>query len=295
VQQRVEPLHAQIAVPPPSGAASLSLKELAGLLRIGLDGAGIDHGMSFTLRRIQQGVAVYRAGDPFGPIYAIRSGTFKNVLRDMNGRYQVLGFPMASDVLGVDGIEAQHYRTEAVALEDSEAAIIPFRRLADLGGKSRELQQFVYRLLSRQIVREHMQMRLLGSRGAKSRVAAFLLILGERYARLGYSDTRFNLRMTRLDLGSFLGLSHETVSRTLSGFSEAGVIRVHNKELRILDVEKLHQITSDRRAFAPLGLKQLPSTAERHHGVSSRARTISPSHARQLSPASCMGGHFAVA
>ena len=247
MQQRVEPLHAQIGVPPPSGAASLSLKELGGLLRIGLDGAGIDHGMSFTLRRVQQGVALYRAGDPFGPIYAIRSGTFKNVLLDANGSYQVLGFPMASDVLGLDGIEAQHYRTEAVALEDSEVAIIPFPRLAHLGGKAGELQQFVYRLLSRQLTREHMQMWLLGSLGAESRVAAFLLILGEGYARLGYSDTRFNLRMTRLDLGSFLGLTQETVSRALSGFSEAGVIRVHNKELQILDVEKLHQIVAQSR------------------------------------------------
>ncbi|MBI5910201.1 MAG: helix-turn-helix domain-containing protein [Betaproteobacteria bacterium] len=228
-------------------AASLSLKELAALLKIGLDGANIDPSVSFTLRRVQQGVALYRAGDPFGPIYAIRSGTFKNVLLDANGSCQVLGFPMTSDVLGLDGLEAQQYRTEAVALEDSEVAIIPFPRLGNLGGKTGALQQFVYRLLSRQLAREHMQMWLLGSLGAESRVAAFLLILGERYVRLGYSDTRFNLRMTRLDLGSFLGLTQETVSRALSGFSETGVIRVKNKELQILDAEKLHQIVAHSR------------------------------------------------
>jgi CRP/FNR family transcriptional regulator len=247
MQQRAELFHVELGAPSPSVAASLSLKELAALLRIGLDNAGIDSGMSFTLRRVQQGAALYRAGDPFGPIYAIRSGTFKNVLLDANGSYQVLGFPMASDVLGLDGIEAQHYRTEAVALEDSEVAIIPFPRLAHLGGKAGELQQFVYRLLSRQLTREHMQMWLLGSLGAESRVAAFLLILGERYARIGYSDTRFNLRMTRLDLGSFLGLTQETVSRALSRFDEAGVIRAHNKDLRILDVERLHEIVANSR------------------------------------------------
>jgi CRP/FNR family transcriptional regulator len=247
MQQRVASYDTQIGAQPPSGAASLGLKELAGLLKIGLDGTNIDPGVSFTLRRIQQGVAVYRAGDPFGPIYAIRSGTFKNVLLDANGSYQVLGFPMASEVLGLDGIEAQHYRTEAVALEDSEVAMIPFPRLAHLGGKTGELQQFVYRLLSRQLAREHMQMWLLGSLGAESRVAAFLLILGERYARLGYSDSRFNLRMTRLDLGSFLGLTQETVSRALSGFSELDVIRVHNRELEILDAERLHQIVANSR------------------------------------------------
>jgi CRP/FNR family transcriptional regulator len=220
---------------------------LAALLQIGLDGTGIDQNVSFTLRRVQQGVALYRAGDPFGPIYAIRSGTFKNVLLDANGSYQVLGFPMTSDVLGLDGIEAQHYRTEAVALEDSEVVIIPFPRLANLGGRPGELQQFVYRLLSRQLTREHMQMWLLGSLGAESRVAAFLLLLGERYARLGYSDIRFNLRMTRLDLGSFLGLTQETVSRVLSRFDETGVIRAHNKDLQILDVARLQQIVAQAR------------------------------------------------
>lgn len=241
------PIDAQAETRPPSGAASLSLRELAALLKIGLDGTGIDQNVSFTLRRVQQGVALYRAGDPLGPIYAIRSGTFKNVLLDANGSYQVLGFPMASDVLGLDGIEAQQYRTEAVALEDSEVAIVPFPRFAHLGGKTGELQQFVYRLLSRQLTREHMQMWLLGSLGAESRVAAFLLILGERYAHLGYSGTRFNLRMTRLDLGSFLGLTQETVSRALSRFDETGVIRANNKDLQILDVERLRQIVANSK------------------------------------------------
>lgn len=230
-----------------SRAASLNLNELAALLKIDLDDVDVDPTMTFTLRRVQQGMALYHAGDQFGPIYAIRSGTFKCVLLDANGSYQVLGFPMASEVLGLDGIEAQRYRTEAVALEDSEVAIIPFPRIAHLGGKAGAMQQFVYRLLSRQLAREHMQMWLLGSLGAESRVAAFLLILGERYAHLGYSDTRYNLRMTRLDLGSFLGLTQETVSRALSRFHEAGVIQVHNKELHILDGARLHQIVANAR------------------------------------------------
>lgn len=247
MQQRVVSPDTQDPAKAPSGAVFLSLKELAALLKIDLDSVDIDQRMSFTLRRAQQGAALYRAGDPFSTIYAIRSGTFKNVLLDANGSYQVLGFPMASDVLGLDAIEAQRYRTEAVALEDSEVAIIPFPRLARMGSKKGSLHQFVYRLLSRQLARENMQMWLLGSLGAESRVAAFLLILGERYARLGYSDTRFNLRMTRLDLGSFLGLTQETVSRALSRFDETGAIQVHNKELRILDVDRLRQIVANAR------------------------------------------------
>ena len=247
MQQRATTHDRQTAAQATSGAASLSLRDLAALLRIGLDGVDIDPGVNFTLRRVTKGVALYRAGDPFGHVYAVRSGIFKNVLLDANGSCQVLGFPMASDMLGLDGIEAQHYRTETVALEDSEVAIIPFPRLAHLGGKTGALQQFVYRLLSRQLVREHMQMWLLGSLGAEARVAAFLLILGERYAHLGYSDTRFSLRMTRLDLGSFLGLTQETVSRALSRFDDAGAIQVRNKELKIVDAEHLHQIVANAR------------------------------------------------
>lgn len=247
MQVRATPVDRQASEQAPGGAASLSLQELAALLKISLDDVGVDPRTPFTLRRAQQGMALYRAGDAFGPIYAVRSGTFKNVLLDANGGYQVLGFPMTGDMLGLDGIEAQHYRTETVTLEDSEVVVIPFPRLAHLGGKAGAMQQFVYRLLSRQLVREHMQMWLLGSLGAESRVAAFLLILGERYAHLGYSDTRYNLRMTRLDLGSFLGLTQETVSRALSKFHETGVIAVHNKELKILDAERLHQIVANAR------------------------------------------------
>ena len=247
MQQRAKFHDVQTGAQAPSGAASLSLQDLAALLKVGLDDTEIATGVHFTLRRVQKGAALYRAGDPFGHVYAVRSGIFKNVLLDASGSCQVLGFPMASDMLGLDGIDAQHYRTEAVALEDSEVAIIPFPRLAHLGSKAGALQKFVYRLLSRQLVREHMQMWLLGSLGAEARVAAFLLILGERYARLGYSDTRFSLRMTRLDLGSFLGLTQETVSRALSRFDETGLIQVHNKELRIVDTESLHRIVAKAR------------------------------------------------
>lgn len=247
MQQRAASHTTHIGPQAPSEVASLNLQQLAALLKVALDGANIGPGMSFTLRRIQQGATLYRAGDPFGPIYAIRSGTFKTVLLDANGSYQVLGFPMASEVLGLDGVGAQHYRTEAIALEDSEVAIVPFPRLAHIGAEAGTVQQFVYRLLSRQLVRDHQQMWLLGALGAESRVAAFLLLLGERYASLGYSNTRFNLRMTRLDLGSFLGLTQETVSRALSGFSEERIIEVRNRELEILDADRLHQIVAHSR------------------------------------------------
>jgi CRP/FNR family transcriptional regulator len=247
VQSQVETVHTQTRAQPPGAETTLGVPELAGLLKIRLDGSGIEPGMRFTLRRAHQGTALYRAGDAFGPIYVVRSGTFKNVLLDANGSYQVLGFPMAGDVLGLDGIEAQHYRTEAVALEDSEVAIIPFPRLARLGGNIGEPQRFVYRLLSRQLTREHMQMWLLGSLGAEARVAAFLLLLGQRYAQMGYSDTRYNLRMTRLDVGSFLGLTQETVSRALSAFDETGAIRVHNKDVQILNVARLQQYVAKSR------------------------------------------------
>jgi CRP/FNR family transcriptional regulator len=154
-----------------SAASSLSLTELAGLLRIEFDATGIDQGIGFTLRRVQQGAALYRAGDPFDGIYAIRSGTFKIVLRDANGSYQVLGFPIAGETLGLDGIEALQYASEAVTLEDSEVAVLPSSLLARLSGEGEELQQFVYRLLSRQLASQHMQVWLLGTLSADAKVA----------------------------------------------------------------------------------------------------------------------------
>lgn len=240
----------QVPTQSASRVVSLTIQELAALLKVELDNSSIDQNITFELRRVQQGTSLYRTGDPFTHIYAIRSGTFKSVLRDAKGKQQVLGFPMVSDVLGFDGLEAQYYCTEALALEDSEIAIVPFPWHARIRGNAQDLCLIGCRLISRQLKGENLQAWFLGLDNSDSRVAAFLLRLGERYAELGYSSTRFNLRMSRLDMGCFLGLTQETVSRVISRLDQTGAIRVRNKALQILDVEGLRRIAARSSNFS---------------------------------------------
>ena len=152
----------------------------------------------------------------------MRSGFFKTTLVMEDGRDQVTGFHMAGDMLGMDGIGPDQHSCNAVALEDSEVCVIPFGRLEELSREIDVLQQHFHKVMSREIVREHGVMLLLGSMRAEERLAAFLLNLSQRFTSRGYSPSEFNLRMTREEIGSYLGLKLETVSRVFSKFQEDG-------------------------------------------------------------------------
>jgi CRP/FNR family transcriptional regulator len=199
-------------------------------------------------KRVLRGQHLYRSGDPFEAIYAIKTGFFKTDVLLADGRDQVTGFQMAGEILGLDGIGTEKHSCNAVALEDSEACVIPF---ADLENYSREisaLQRHFHKVMSREIVRDQGVMMLLGVMRAEERLAAFLLNLSQRFTARGYSPTDFNLRMTRNEIGSYLGLKLETVSRAFSHFQEQGLITVHQKHIQILDVPGLKKLLSDRRA-----------------------------------------------
>jgi len=131
---------------------------------------------------------------------------------------------------------------DAVALEDSDVCEIPFQDLEDLSRTVPGLQRHFNRLMSREIVREHGVMLLLGSMRAEERLAAFLLNLSQRYSACGYSGTHLNLRMTRQEIGSYLGLKLETISRALSRMQSDGLIHVDSKNLEIRDPKRLHEI-----------------------------------------------------
>jgi CRP/FNR family transcriptional regulator, anaerobic regulatory protein len=198
--------------------------------------------------RILRGQHLYRGGDAFQAIYAIKTGFFKTDVLLEDGREQVTGFQMAGEVLGMDGIGSEKHTCNAVALEDSEVCVIPF---ADLENYSREitaLQRHFHKMMSREIVRDHGVMMLLGIMRAEERLAAFLLNLSQRFTARGYSPTEFNLRMTRNEIGSYLGLKLETVSRAFSRFQEEGLITVHQKHIQIRDAAGLKKLLSKRRA-----------------------------------------------
>jgi CRP/FNR family transcriptional regulator, anaerobic regulatory protein len=193
-------------------------------------------------RRLKRGQHLYSVGEKFDAIYAIRTGFFKTGVVVEDGRDQVTGFQMAGEILGMDGISNDVHTCDAIALEDSEVCIIPFSQLEQLSTEIHTLQHHIHKVMSREIVRDHGVMLLLGTMRAEERLAAFLLNLSQRFSSRGYAATDFNLRMTREEIGSYLGLKLETVSRTLSKFQEDGLISVQQKHIRILDPQALKRV-----------------------------------------------------
>lgn len=195
----------------------------------------------FTRLRIRRGESLYLAGDRFTSLYAVRKGFLKTTAILAKGRDQVTGFSMAGEVLGMDGIEEEKHSCNTLALEDGEVCAISFARLQELTLAIPSLQRHFHAMMSREIVRGHGVMLLLGSMSAEERMAMFLLDLSQRFAAQGCSASEFNLRLTREDIGSYLGLTVGTVSRMFSRFRESGLIAVRQKFVRIVDRDKLER------------------------------------------------------
>lgn len=237
-----------------------NLKDVCQLLSI--PSCDVDSDLQFQRRRIKTGQWAFGTGEKFDAVYIVYSGFLKNVLVDEAGNEQILGFPMKGDVLGVDGLHGDCYASQAVAITDCELVVIPFRELSHLGHEYGMLENWLYRAISRELVREHAVIGLLGTLGAEARVARFLVSLSSRFAALGYSSTEFNLRMTRQEIGSYLGLTLETVSRSLSALDDAGLIGVHQRAVVLKDIDALRT------------LQRLPATKPRavKHEVTNKPR-----------------------
>ena len=188
-----------------------------------------------TRIRLRKGDRLYRAGAIFTALYAIRSGSLKTMLLAEEGRDQVAGYHMPGEVVGLDGIGNNAHECEAIALEDSEVCVLPFDRIEQAAREYPALQHNVHRSLSREISRQRSLMLLLGTMRADQRLAAFLLDLSERYQARGYSPSEFILRMTREEIGSYLGLKLETVSRLLSRLQQEGLIQVQGRVVKLLE------------------------------------------------------------
>ena len=195
-------------------------------------------------RRIKRGTALFNAGDKFTSLYAVRSGFFKTCVTTADGRDQVTGFQMTGEIIGLDGIVSDHHSCDAVALEDAEVCVMPFDQVEELSREFSTLQHHVHKIMSREIVRDHSVMLLLGSMRAEERLAAFLLNLVERLHARGFSQSELILRMTREEIGSYLGMKLETVSRTFSKFVEEGIIEVKQRYVHIKDTDGLRRIVN---------------------------------------------------
>ena len=195
-------------------------------------------------RRVKRGAALFTVGDKFTSLYAVRSGFFKTCVTTADGRDQVTGFQMTGEIIGLDGIVSDHHSCNAVALEDAEVCVMPFDQVEELSREFNTLQHHVHKIMSREIVRDHGVMLLLGSMRAEERLAAFLLNLVQRLHARGFSQSELVLRKTREEIGSYLGMKLETVSRTFSKFVEDGIIDVKQRYVHIKSTDGLRQIVN---------------------------------------------------
>ncbi|MEX3934120.1 helix-turn-helix domain-containing protein [Paraburkholderia phymatum] len=195
-----------------------------------------------STRSVKRGETLYRSGYAFQSIYAVRAGSFKTVVMHRDGREHVTGFQIAGESLGLDGVCAGHHNWDAIALEDSVVCIIPFAQLEALCREMKSMQHHIYQMMSGEIVRESSQMMLLGTMTAEQRVATFLLNLSLRFKARGFLDAEFHLRMTREEIGCYLGMKLETVSRMFSKFQREWLVHANGKTIRIVDAEALARV-----------------------------------------------------
>jgi len=226
--------------------SSCSLRELCMPLGLSHDELDRIDDLVANRRKIKRGAPLFRNGDKFTSLYAIRTGFFKTCIASEDGRDQVTGFQMAGEIVGLDGIVNDRHTCDAVALEDAEVCVMPFDRIEDLSNEIHALQRHVHKIMSREIVREHGVMLLLGSMRAEERLAAFLLNLVQRLHARGFSQSELVLRMTREEIGSYLGLKLETVSRTFSKFVEDGTVEVKQRHVRILNTDALKELVNPK-------------------------------------------------
>ena len=224
--------------------SSCNLRELC--LPVGLNRENLERldTLVATRRTVSRGETLFRAGESFQSLFAVRTGFFKTCVSSEDGRDQVTGFQMAGELLGLDGISTDNHTCDAVALEDSQVCVIPYAQLESLSREFSELQHQFHKIMSREIVRDHGVMLLLGSMRAVERLAAFLLNLTQRLQARGFSASSLILRMTREEIGSYLGLKLETVSRTFSKFQDDGILDVKQRQIRILDQDKLQGLVT---------------------------------------------------
>jgi CRP/FNR family transcriptional regulator len=187
----------------------------------------------------EPGYHIFRSGDPFRALFAVRSGMVKTTLVDAEGREQVLGFYLPGELVGLDAIYPEHYPCDAIALEVTQCCRFSFPAMSALASRQPRVQQHLFRLLSKELGSATL---LAGDHSADERLAAFLFDLGDRYAARGLSSTQFRLSMARADIANYLRLAAETVSRVLGRFREQKLIAIEGRNVELLDPPKLREL-----------------------------------------------------
>ncbi|NQD37904.1 fumarate/nitrate reduction transcriptional regulator Fnr [Permianibacter sp. IMCC34836] len=233
----------EVASPMPKiSCQQCSISQLC--LPVSLAEAEVEHLDSIIKRNrpLQRGEHMFRAGDSFQSLYAIRSGSLKTYTVSPDGEEQITGFHLAGEVIGLDAVYKQSHPSFAMALETTMVCELPFEQLEELSGSIPGLRQQLLKVMSREILEDQELLLLLNKKNAEERLAAFLINLSTRYARRGRSAQRFLLPMTRGDIGNYLGLTIETVSRLFTRYQKAELIQAQGKEVSILDMKTMSEM-----------------------------------------------------
>jgi len=235
--------------------------------------------------RFECGQRLFEIDQVFHAIAIVRLGFLKTFAVNDGGGEQVLGFPMPGSILGIDGIDSGRHQSCTQALSSGELILIPYAALLNLRQTHPDLHDLIFNAISAELESQLKMIRLLSLRFAEARIARFLMLLASRHAALGYSDSEFMLRMRRCDISSLLGVTPETVCRTLSTLHALGIIEIRRHNVRIVDRHALS--TLERLPASPARLKQIEANRVRRrllrlamaqaHTSSSRASTeVSP-------------------
>lgn len=196
-------------------------------------------------RPVEKGEYLFRLGEDFSSLYAIRSGSLKTFTSQSDGQEQVIGLHLPGELIGLDAIGENRHGCSALALETTSICEIPYDHLEPLSREIPGLQRHLFRLMSAEIQHDQCHMTVLARMPVENRLASFLINLAERYKLRGYSASEFNLSMSRGDIANMLGMAMETISRLLGNFQDQGLIQVERKHIRILDAPALRSIASN--------------------------------------------------
>jgi len=202
-------------------------------------------------RPLHRGDHLFRNGDRFRSLFVVKTGSVKTFTPSEDGGEQVLGFHLPGEIIGLDAIEREEHTCSAKVLETSAICEIPFARLEELSSTLPSLQHQMYRLLSKEISQDTEMLMLLGKKNAEERLATFLLSLSNRFRKRGLSATDFYLSMSRHEIGNYLGLAVETVSRLFTRFQEEGLLQVERKHVQLLSLSRIESIVTGPHTRRP--------------------------------------------
>lgn len=196
-------------------------------------------------RPLERSRNLFLPGTPFHSLFVVRSGSFKSFVTNEQGETQILGFHLPGEILGLDAISSERHQCTAEALERTTVCEVPFAQLSQIALEVPDLQRQLLRVISREVMRDHEHLVMMGRRHAQERLAIFLLSLSQRYGRLKRDPGYLTLPMSRYELANYLGLVVETISRLFTRFQQIGVLEVRRKNVRILDFARLETLTAE--------------------------------------------------